>query len=411
MLALRPLIPLLIAAGILLAGNGLQGTLIAIRGTREGFSTLQIGAMGAGYFLGFMIGALVVSRLLQQVGHIRLFSAMAAIAASATLMLILWLDPLVWFIMRLLIGFCFACLFATVDSWINSGVSNNIRAKVLSVYRIVDIACVTGSQFLIPFFGAEGFVIFAIMAMMVCISLVPISLADRSNPRKPSQVSFSLNTVWRISPIACIGCIAIGLTGATFRLVGPVYAQSIGMSIATVATFMSAGIFGGAVLQYPLGWLSDKYGRRGVLLLATLGAAAAGFFITGFANNDHFLNTLGIFLFGAFSLPLYSLSAAHANDHASKDEFIQVAAGLMFFWSIGAIIGPFVGSLLMELYGPHVLFYFTGIVHLALALFTLWRIWARGVVPAAQRKKFAMLMRTSPMMMKLTRRSSQKVAK
>ena len=411
MLALRPLIPLLIAAGILLAGNGLQGTLIAIRGSAEGFSTLQIGAIGAGYFLGFMIGTLVVSRLLQEVGHIRLFSAMAAIAASGTLMLILWVDPLVWIGLRILIGFCFACLFATVDSWINSGVSNEIRAKVLSVYRIVDIACVTGSQFMIPFFGAQGFILFAVMAMMVSISLVPISLADRSNPRQPSQVSFSLNTVWRISPIACIGCIAIGLTGATFRLVGPVYAQSIGMSVVAVATFMSAGILGGAILQYPLGWLSDKYDRRSILILATLGSAAAGFFITGFAGDNQFLNSLGIFMFGAFSLPLYSLSAAHANDHASKDEFIQIAAGLMFFWSIGAIIGPVAGSLLMELYGPHVLFYFTGIVHLILALFTIWRMWVRGVVPASERKKFAMLLRTSPMMMKLTRKSNQKAVR
>jgi len=408
MLAIRPLIPLLITAGVLLAGNGLQGTLIAIRGTSEGFSTIQIGAMGAGYFLGFMIGALVVSRLLQAVGHIRLFSAMAAIAASGTLVFILWVDPLAWFGLRILMGFCFSCLFATVDSWINSGVRNEIRAKVLSVYRLVDIACVTGSQFLIPFIGAEGFAIFAVMTMMVCISMVPISLADRSNPRQPSQVSFSLNKVWQISPIACIGCIAIGLTGATFRLVGPVYAQSIGMSVAAVATFMSAGIFGGAVLQYPLGWLSDKYGRREVLIIATLGAAAAGYFITGCAKDDHHLNLIGIFMFGAFSLPLYSLSAAHANDHATKDEFIQVAAGLMFFWSIGAIIGPVAGSYMMELYGPFVLFYFTSIVHGVLAVVTLWRMWVRGVVPENRRTKFAMLMRTSPMMMKLTRKSSKK---
>lgn len=411
MLAIRPLIPLIVAAGILLAGNGLQGTLIAIRGTSEGFSTLQIGAIGAGYFLGFMIGTLVVSRLLQSVGHIRLFSAMAAIAASGTLVLVLWIEPLAWFALRVLMGFCFACLFATVDSWINSSVSNEIRAKVLSIYRLVDIACVTGSQFLIPWFGAEGFVLFAIMAIMVTISMVPISLADRSNPQPPSKVSFSLKTVWRISPVACIGCIAIGLTGATFRLVGPLYAQAIGMSVASVATFMSAGILGGAVLQYPLGWLSDKYDRRSVLILATLGAAAAGFFITNVAGNDHNLNYLGIFMFGAFSLPLYSLSAAHANDHAGKGEFIQIAAGLMFFWSIGAIIGPLVGAGLMELQGPWVLFYFTSVIHFTLALFTLWRMRERGAVPSAQRKKFAMLIRTSPMMMKLTRKSPDKGSK
>ena len=408
MLAIRPLIPLLIAAGILLAGNGLQGTLIAIRGASEGFTTVQIGTIGAGYFFGFMIGALVVSRLLQAVGHIRLFAAMAAIAASGTLLLVLWIDAYIWLALRILMGFCFACLFATVDSWINSGVSNEIRAKVLSVYRLVDIACVTGSQFLIPFFGSEDFVIFAIMTIIITLSMVPISLADRSNPTRPSRVSFSLTTIWAISPTACIGCIAIGLTGATFRLVGPVYAQAIGMSVASVATFMSAGILGGAVLQYPLGWLSDKYDRRGVLIFSTLGAAAAGFFITRFAGDSYQLNYLGIFMFGAFSLPLYSLSAAHANDHAAKGEFIQIAAGLMFFWSIGAVAGPVIGSILMDRYGPNVLFYFTSIIHLTLALFTFWRMAAREGVPNKERKKFAMLIRTSPMMMKLTRKSSKK---
>lgn len=408
MLALRPLIPLLVAAGILLAGNGLQGTLIAVRGNAEGFSTFQIGAIGTAYFIGFLIATLVVSKLLQLVGHIRLFSAMAAIAASGTLVLILWVDPWAWFALRVLMGFCFACLFATVDSWINSGVSNKIRAKVLSIYRLIDIACVTGSQFLIPVIGVQGFALFAIMTIMITISMVPISLADRSNPQPPSQVSFSLNTVWRISPTACIGCIAIGLTGATFRLVSPVYAQAIGMSVTSVATFMSAGILGGAVLQYPLGWLSDKYDRRIILIFSTLGAAAAGFFITGVAGQDHGLNYLGIFMFGAFSLPLYSLSAAHANDHAASGEFIQIAAGLMFFWSAGAIVGPVAGSILMELYGPNVLFLFTSIIHFALAIFTLLRIRSRGRVPKVERKKFAMLIRTSPMMMKLTRSTAKK---
>lgn len=408
MLTIRPLIPLLIAAGILLAGNGLQGTLIAVRGIEEGFTTLQIGAIGAAYFIGFLSATLVVSRLLQTVGHIRLFSAMAAIAASGTLILILWTDPLAWFVLRVLMGFCFACLFATVDSWINSSVSNENRAKVLSIYRLVDIACVTGSQFLIPWIGVQGFAIFAVMTIMITFSLVPISLADRSNPQPPSSVSFSLKTIWRISPTACIGCIAIGLTGATFRLVSPVYAQAIGMPVSSVAAFMSAGILGGAVLQYPLGWLSDKYDRRGILIIATLGAAAAGFFITNFAGENHNLNFIGIFAFGAFSLPLYSLSAAHANDHAAKGEFIQIAAGLMFFWSLGAIIGPIAGSILMEIHGPGVLFYFTSVVHFALAIFTLARMRSRVGVPVAQRKKFAMLIRTSPMMMKLTRKSSKK---
>ncbi len=404
--ALRPLIPLFIAAGILLAGNGLQGTLVALRGSAEGFSTTLIGLIGTGYFAGFMAGSLLVPHLLRAVGHIRVFCSMAALAASASLLLVLWVDPIAWFALRTLSGLCFVCLFASIDSWINSGVSNDIRAKVLSIYRLIDLGCVTGSQYLIPFFGFEGVTIFAVMTIMVMVSLVPISLADRSNPKPPPEMSFSVFNVWRISPVAATGCIIIGLTNSTFRIIGPVYAESIGMSIASVATFMSAGIVGGVVLQYPLGWLSDRYDRRIVLIVATAGAALAGIFITTFAGTSENLNYLGIFLFGAFSLPLYSLSAAQANDHAKSGEFVQIAAGLGFFWSAGAMVGPLAASALMEIGGPSILFTFTSAVHASLIFFTLWRMRARAAVPVAQRRRFAMLIKTSPMMMKITRRSS-----
>ncbi len=407
MTSVRHLIPLLAAAGILLAGNGLQGTLIAVRGSAEGFSTTLIGFIGASYFLGFMLGCFTVTPMLRAVGHIRVFCAMAAVAASGTLLLVLIIDPHIWILLRFLIGLCFASLFTTVESWVNSSVANHERGKVLSIYRLVDLACVTGSQYFIPLFGSEGFTIFAVMAIMIAISLVPISLADRSNPVPPKTVKFSPDFIWRLSPLASLGCIVIGLTTSSFRVIGPVYAQSIGMSIASVATFMSAGIVGGAVLQYPLGSASDKYGRRIILVIATLGAAAAGLFLNLSAGRDETLNFLGIFVFGAFALPLYSLSAAHANDYAQGDDYIQVATGLMFFWSLGAIFGPFLASLLMDSFGPNVLFSFTSTVHFSLVLITLWRARVRNAVPFEQRRRFVTLLRTSPMISRLARRSTK----
>jgi len=406
MLALRPLIPLLIAAGILLAGNGMQGTLIAVRGAEEGISTAFIGLIGAGYFAGFMAGCFLISPLLRSVGHIRVFAALAAIAASATLLLIMIVDPWAWLILRFILGLCFASLFATVESWINSGVTNEIRGKVLSIYRLVDLFAVIGGQFLIPLFGASGFEIFGIMVIMITLSLVPISLADRSNPRPPKAFKFDVRFLWKLSPLACIGCIAIGITGSAFRIIGPVYAQSIGMSVASVAAFMSAGIFGGTVLQYPLGWLSDKYDRRIALMIASGGAVLAGLFLTIFAGSNETLNFVGIFLFGCFALPLYSLSAAHANDFAQGDNYILISAGMMFFWSIGAISGPLVASALMQAYGPGVLFIFTSIVHAALVAVTLWRMSVRSTVPRELRTGFVGLLRTSPVMMKLTRKKN-----
>ena len=210
--------------------------------------------------------------------------------------------------------------------------------------------------------------------------------------------------LWKLSPLACVGCIAIGMTGSAFRTIGPVYAQSIGMSVASVATFMSAGIFGGIVLQYPLGWLSDRYDRRIALATASMGAVFAGMFINLFAGTNETMNFAGIFLFGCFALPLYSLSAAHANDFAKDGEYVLIATGMMFFWSTGAITGPLVASLLMQAFGPNVLFVFTSIVHMALVVMTLWRMTVRATVPRDRRSRFIGLLRTSPMMMKIAKR-------
>ncbi len=395
MSSLRPLVPLFLAAAILLAGNGMQSTLIALRGADEGFTTSAIGLIGASYSIGFMAGSFLISPILRAVGHIRAFSALAAMGASGCLLLVILVDPLAWAIIRFLSGLCFAGLFATVDSWLNSGITNETRARVLSIYRLIDMVCVTGSQFLIPFFDISNFVVFSTLAIMISLSLVPISLADRSNPKPPGRFSFNPAAVWRLSPIACIGCVAIGLTSATFRMIGPIYAQSIGLPVSSIATFMGAGILGGTILQYPLGVLSDRHDRRVILIVASAGAALSGIFINTFAGTDPLLNYIGVFFFGAFSLPLYSLSAAHANDHAEQGQYVQVAAGLLFYWSIGATIGPYIASLLMQNSAPGVMFTYTSIVHASLIVITLWRMHVRAAVPASRRGRFNALLRTS----------------
>ena len=208
MSSVRPLIPLLVAAGFLLGGNGLQGTLIALRGAAEGFSPSVIGFMGTAYFGGFLLGCLAITAIMKSVGHVRSFAALAAVASAGTLLLVLVIDPLMWSLIRFATGFCFAGLFTTMESWLNSGVANADRARVLALYRIIDIGSVTGVQFLIPAFGVEGFTIFAIMSIMITLSLVPVSLGDRTNPAPPEDVKLDLKRAWAISPLAAIGCAA-----------------------------------------------------------------------------------------------------------------------------------------------------------------------------------------------------------
>ncbi|MBO9629162.1 MAG: MFS transporter [Shinella sp.] len=396
MSTIRPLIPLLLTAGILIGGNGLQGTFIALRASQEGFSTATIGFVGAGYSIGFAIGCIYVTRVLRAIGHIRTFSAMAAIASASAIAMVLLIDPLMWFVMRIVAGICFASLFATVESWLNASVTNANRARTLSIYRLVDLGSVTAAQYLIPGIGIGGFELFAIVAMALSLSLVPISLADRSSPTVPEAIRFDVKKLWNISPLATVGCIVVGLTNAAFRNLGPIYAHDIGLSVTAIASFMSAGIVGGVVLQYPLGIYSDRLDRRLIILVATLGSALAALYLAFFAGGDEWRNFVGIFIFGAFAMPLYSLCSAHANDHAGDGEHALVSAGMLFFWSCGAIIGPLFASVLLQVFGPQALFLYTAVILVAFMFYTALRMSARPAVPAGERRsRFRNLLRTS----------------
>lgn len=407
MSSIRPLIPLLIAAGILLGGNGLQGTLIALRGAMEGFEPETIGFIGTSYFAGFLVGCLTITRMLKAVGHVRSFATLAAMASAGTLLLVLVIDPYVWAFVRLLSGFCFAGLFTVMESWMNSGVRNEDRARVLAIYRIVDIGSVTGAQFLIPIFGAGGFAIFAIMSIMITLSLVPVSLGDRSNPAPPEDVKLDLRRAWSISPLAAIGCIAVGVTNSAFRTLSPVYAEQIGMSVADVVTFVSAGIIGGALIQYPLGHLSDKWDRRSVLLITSTGAMLAALAIAFLAGSNPLLNFVLVFIFGSFAMPMFSLSAAHANDRAEKHEFVLVNAALMLFYSFGAVGGPLIASTFMQDYGPSSLFLFSAAVYLLLIGYILYRMRVSAPTPEGRRSRFVALLRTSPIFARLAKRGGR----
>lgn len=410
MSSLRLLIPLLIAAGILLGGNGLQSTLIAIRGAAEGFKPSMIGWMGTAYFTGFLIGCLWITRIMQAVGHVRAFASLAAVASAATLMLILWVHPLVWSMVRFITGFCFAGLFTVMESWLNQGTSNKDRARVLALYRIVDVSSVTGCQFLIPLIGTQGFSIFAVMTMMITLSLVPVSLGDRSNPTAPEEVKLDLRRAWEISPLAAIGCIAIGVTNGSFRTLGPVYAEQLGMSEANIVTFVSAGIIGSVLLQYPLGSLSDRWDRRKVLLIVTFVSMIAAFALAFLAGSNVLANFVLVFIFGAFAMTLFSLCAAHANDYAEKGEYVLVTAALMLFYSIGAIAGPVVAAYVMQRFGPSSLFVFTGVIYAILIVLAVYRMSVRAPAPARRHSRFTALLRTSPLFARLTRRTKDSSA-
>ncbi len=341
------LAPLIVSAGILLAGNGLLVTLVAVRANLEGFSASLVGLVGAAYFAGFIAACLVTPGLILRAGHIRVFAALAALGAVSALVLALAIDPGVWLASRALTGFAFAGLATVVESWLNARAGSGERGRVLAIYRVVDLGCVTGGQFLLPWIGAEGFAIFAVVAIFFCLALLPISLSRQTSPAPPASPRLDVARIWTLSPVACVGCITIGLTNGAFRTVGPLYAQETALDLEQVALFMSLAIAGGALLQVPLGWLSDRLDRRWVLMLATLGAAAAGLWLTAGGAVSPGAILAGGFAFGAFAIPLYSLSIAHGNDHAGAADRVELSATLILMYALGASVGPLAAGQVM----------------------------------------------------------------
>jgi len=401
---IRSLVPLLASAGILLGGNGLLGTLVAVRAHQEGFSDPLIGLLGSGYFLGYFAGSLFTAALIARAGHIRVFAALSALSAIIVLTMVLAIHPVVWLAVRVVGGFCFSGISMVIESWLNERVASEDRARVLSLYRVVDLTSVTGGQFLLPLFGAGSFAIFAVCAILFAAALIPVSLSSLNDPTPPATTRLRPTRIWAVSQVACVGCVTIGLTNGAFRSVGgPLYAQGMGLDVDGVALFMSLGIFGGAICQYPLGWLSDRVDRRFALLLATGGAAGASLLLSTLSPDVPTLIFAGGLLFGSFAMPLYSLSVAHANDFADPGTYVELAAGLTLFYALGASVGPLIASILIGAFGSPSFFLYTACLHGALVVFVVFRMTRRAPVPASRRERFVGLLRTSPALFRLAR--------
>ena len=392
---MRRLVALFASAGILIAGNTLLVTMIAIRSRAEGYGDAYIGLIGTLYFLGYLVGAIANPRLIQRAGHIRVFAAMAAIAATSVLVMLLFVDPWVWMVARVVTGFAYCGCLMSVESWINSTASNDNRGRILSTYRMVDLGANTLGQFLLPVIGVQGFQIFVIIGMFFALALIPVSLSTAGNPAIPPRARVKTGLVWTVSPVAAATCLTIGLTNGAFRTVGPVYAQSVGLGVEDIALFISLWIIGGAVFQFPLGIASDRFDRRRVMVAASIGAGVASLFIS--QATESWMILVGAFVFGGFGLPLYSLASAHANDHAKSGQHVDLAAGLFVFFTSGAVIGPLLASLIIAQLGPGWFFVYTAILHFALIGFVLFRMLKRAPVPRELRRPAVWLLRNSPM--------------
>ncbi|MEL7022898.1 MAG: MFS transporter [Pseudomonadota bacterium] len=364
---------LLIAAAILYAGNGLQGTLLAVRGNLEGFSPGLIGALMSAYYFGFIVGCRVVPGFIQSVGHIRTFVAVASIASSSALAHAVFVDPVFWAGLRAATGFCFARLAMVLESWINDRATNQNRERILSVYRIVDLSALTLGNLLLATASPSGFVLFALVSILISLSLVPVAMTQMSAPAATERAKLDIAKLYKASPVAAAGAVSTGLANAAFWGVAALFVQGSGFSPATVGTFFSVAIVAAAITQLPLGWFSDIVDRRWVMLVLALASAAASVLLAHLGSDSKWLLlSLGA-LFGAVTLPVYGVSAAHAADFSKPGEGVTTSASMLMLHGLGAVAGAGAGGIVIAVAGPDALFIYIGVVQLTLGVFCFAR--------------------------------------
>ena len=355
----------------------MHGLLLAVRGTVAGFTITELGLLGTGWATGFVTGCVLIPNVVRRVGHIRAFGALASVAAVTILLNLMIVTPVAWILLRALSGFTFAGASMVVESWLNERASTENRGRIFSVYQMVSFAASTAGQLILATSPPNDYFYFVLGAMFYCLAILPTALSTAATPRPLKTTRFDIKRLYALSPVSAVVCFLIGLTNGAFGTLGPVYAQRIGLPIREVAVLTACALLGGSLVQFPLGWLSDRMDRRRVLVAVGIGAVAVGVAMLSLRPRDAILITGLLTLYGAMAYPMYALSVAHANDFAGADEFVKTASGLLLLYGFGTMIGPVVAAYAMQNWIPEGLFAFTAAVHVMVVAYTLFRMTKR----------------------------------
>ncbi len=369
---------LLLSVMLLQLSSGAVGPLDALTGLGGGFSRGDVGFLGSMHFLGFFIGCWWAPRLMGDVGHSRAFAVFTALGAIGMAGHILIFDATAWALLRIMSGMCIAGCYTVVESWLQAKVTNETRGRAMGMYRVIDMGGSLVAQLMIGSLASvETYVAYTLLTIMCCASVLPLALTRVPQPATPAAPRLHPLLAWRMSPLAVAGVLVAALSGASFRMVGPIYGQEVGLAASQIGLFLAAFVAGGAVAQFPAGWIADKYDRRWVLIGLSAASVVSCAVTVTFSGGG----TTGIMasaaFFGFTTFPVYSVAASHAHDFATNDERIELSAALMFYFALGAIAAPWVTSVLIDLYGPSALFYFISLGHIVLIVFGLSRMTVR----------------------------------
>ncbi len=393
---------LLFGTALLLTGIGLQGTLVGLRASYEQFSVTMIGLVMSAYFVGYLFGSYLFPPVIRRVGHIRAYSVIATIASAASIAYILFVNPIAWLFLRVVIGGCMMGLYMIIESWLNELTPNETRGRVFAIYMLVTLLAMAAGQLILMTDDISGYRLFAMVSILISMALVPISLTRIRQPEEITTEHLELRKLYRISPLGVVGTLISGVVMGGFWGMAPLYGIRIGLSTDALAIFMTAAIVGGALLQWPVGRISDSIDRRIILAgSAALGALLALLLFFLSDQMPFWLFLTVTFVLGGFMFSLYSLSVAYTNDHLPPAQTLAASRGLLLLYGVGSSIGPAIAGRSMVAWGPGSLMLFFTTVLTVLMIYALIRIMMREPPAEETRGEFVAMTRTSSQALEL----------
>jgi len=376
---------------VLITAHGFQGNLLQVRSVIEDFSFVTTGIIMSGYYLGYFAGANIIPNLVSKVGHIRVFAAFASMASLSILIHVVFVDPIVWTLARFLTGFSLIGVYIVVESWLNDRATNRNRGGVLSIYMFITFTGLAIGTLLLNFNKPQEYEPFILTSLLFSIALVPILLTKRTAPKFKKIGFIKIKQLYKISPLGTFSMFCTGLIHSGIFGYGAVYASSLNFTIFEISLFLFLITIAGAIFQFPIGYFSDKSDRRVVIIATTMlsalfcilaiwvsGASLGNMYLASSFDVDKFIFFIFTILYAGFALPLFTLNLAYVNDFIDKERFVAAGAGLQIIFGIGAMGGPIIASIFMNIYGSNGFFIFLGIFHLMIGLFGMYRITKRN---------------------------------
>lgn len=384
------LLALFASLALLIAGSAMLGTLVPLRLADMQVSGIALGIVLASYSVGFVLGATHAGQVIRNVGHIRAFAAFAAIACAVTLLHPMYISMASWALLRGLMGFCLAGLMMVTESWINDRATSESRGKLLGFYTINFYLASAAGQLLIGIVDPAAASAFSMVAILVVLSLVPLSLTRGLVPMAPvSGDSMAIRRLARQAPAGVTGVLVAGIVLSAFLALGPLYARRQGLDTLALSQYMAVSVAAAVLLQWPAGWLSDRVGRLPVLLGLLLSGALSALLMLLLGGVSFAAMFIFTALFFAVATALYPVAVALANDQLPNEELLGACGGLLRLYGLGTVIGPLLAAWAMGWFGAGALFALIALVMLLAALAVQYRFRAVDTVPLAEQGDYA----------------------